>query len=156
MKKLTLIMAALLLIGISNSNAQSNKEEVDLVQSIFGMQKKAMVADFLKVDAAKQDAFWKIYDEYETARKDLGKKRIALLSQYAANYNNMSNETAGSWMNQVISQTKATDNLLVTYYKKVKKVTDPVTALKFYHVENYILTSIRVYLLSEVPFAKAK
>jgi hypothetical protein len=156
MKKLTLIMSALLLIAISNANAQSQKEEVDLIQSIFGMEKKVMVADFLKVDPSKQNAFWKIYDEYESARKELGKKRIALLVQYADNYQRMSNEVADSYMKDVISQTKATDNLIIAYYKKIKKATDPVTALKFYHVENYILTSIRAYILSEVPFVKAK
>jgi hypothetical protein len=156
MKKITLVVSALFFIALGNSYAQSNKEEVDLIQSIFGMEKKAMVADFLKVDVSKQDAFWKIYDEYETARKELGKKRITLLIQYADNYKSMSNEVADTYMKDVIAQTKATDNLIVAYYKKVKKVTDPVTAMKFYHVENYILTSIRAYLFSEIPFAKAK
>jgi hypothetical protein len=154
MKKLTLIMSALLLIGIAN--AQSNKEEVDLIQSVFGMEKKAMVADFIKVNPAKADAFWKLYDEYETARKDLGKKRIELLTKYANNYDSMAPEVADSYMKDVISQSQATDNLIVTYYNKVKKITDPVTAMKFYHIENYILTSIRAYIFSEIPFVKAR
>jgi hypothetical protein len=154
MKKLTLILSALMIIGIAN--AQSNKEEIDLLQSMFGMEKKAMVADFVKVDPAKQDAFWKLYDEYETQRKDLGKKRIDLLEQYANNYNGMSNELADKWMADVIKQGQSLDKLLITYYKKVKKATDGVTALKFFHIENYILTSIRVSILEEIPFVKAK
>jgi hypothetical protein len=154
MKKLTLILSALFLIGIAN--AQTNKEEVDYIQAIFGMQKKAMVADFLKVAPAKQDAFWKVYDEYEAARKDLGKKRIDLLTRYANDYESMAPETAESYMNDVIKQSKATDKLIVDYYRKVKKVTDPVTALKFYHIENYILTAIRNSIYSEIPFVKAR
>jgi hypothetical protein len=154
MKKLILIMSAILFIGVANG--QSKMDEVDLIQSVFGMEKKAIVADFLIVKSAQQDAFWKIYEEYETARKDLGKKRIELLSQYADNYNSMSNETADSWMKDVLSLTKAADKLLVTYYKKVRKITDPVTALKFYHVENYILTSIRMAMLDKVPFVQAR
>jgi hypothetical protein len=156
MKKLTLILSVMFLIGIGIANAQTNKEEVDYIQAIFGMQKKAMVADFLKVSPTNQADFWKVYDEYEAARKDLGKKRIDLLVQYADNYVSMSNEIADSYMKDVISQTKATDNLIVAYYKKVKKATDPVTALKFYHIENYILTAIRAKILSEVPFAQVK
>jgi hypothetical protein len=154
MKKLLFIFAALLVAGIAN--AQSNKEEVDFMQSVFGMEKKALVADFMNIDASKADAFWKLYDEYEVQRKDLGKKRLDLMEQYANNYDGMSAEVADKWMADVIKQGKSTDKLLETYYKKVKKVTDPVTALKFWHVETYILTSIRQAIASEMPFVKAK
>jgi hypothetical protein len=152
MKKLPLIIAALLFAGIANAQ---NKVEVDYIQIIFGMEKKAIVADFLKVDQDKQAAFWRVYDEYEATRKDLGKKRIDLLIIYANNYDSMKPEIAESYMKDVIKQTKATDKLIVEYYKKVKKVTDPVTALKFYHIENYILTAIRSYIYGEIPFVKA-
>lgn len=154
MKKLLFILTALLLGGIAN--AQSNKEEIDYIQSVFGMEKKALVADFMKIDASKADAFWKLYDVYETQRKELGKKRIDLLEQYANNYDGMSSEVADKWMADVIKVSTSTDDLIISYYKKIKKVTDPVTALKFYHVENYILNSIRQAISSELPFVKAK
>ena len=154
MKKTTLILMGILLIGIAS--AQTNKEEVDLLQSIFGMEKKALVADFVQVDATHQDAFWKLYDQYETARKDLGKKRIQLLEQYSESYDKMTNESADGWMKEVLKITAATDNLIVTYYKKIKKVTDAATAARFYHIENYVLTSIRLAILEEVPFVHTK
>jgi hypothetical protein len=154
MKKLLFIFAALLVAGIAN--AQSNKEEVDFMQSVFGMEKKALVADFMNIDASKADAFWKLYDEYEVQRKELGKKRLDLMEQYANNYDGMSAEVADKWMADVIKQGKSTDKLLETYYKKVKKVTDPVTALKFWHVETYILSSVRQAIASEMPFVKAR
>jgi hypothetical protein len=154
MKKLLFIFTALIVAGIAN--AQSNKEEVDMLQSIFGMEKKALVADFMNLDASKADAFWKLYDEYENQRKELGKKRIDLMEQYANNYNGMPAEVADKWMADVFKLGSSTDKLLYTYYKKVKKVTDPVTALKFWHVETYILTSIRQAISSELPFVKAK
>ena len=100
MKKLLFIFIAFVAAGIAN--AQSNKEEVDMIQSVFGMEKKALVADFMSLDAAKADAFWKLYDEYETQRKELGKKRIDLMEQYANNYNGMSAEVADKWMADVI------------------------------------------------------
>lgn len=154
MKKLLFIFTALLLAGFAN--AQSNKEEIDYIQSVFGMEKKALVADFMNLDASKSDAFWKLYDEYETQRKELGKKRVDLMEQYANNYNGMSSEVADKWMADVITLSGSTDKLLVTYYKKIKKVTDPVTALKFYHVESYILNSIRQAISSEMPFVKGR
>jgi len=154
MKKLVLLFTAVLMIGVAKG--QSNKEEIDFIQSMFGMEKKQMVSDFLKVEPAKADAFWKIYDEYETARKDLGKQRIDLLKSYANNYNSMAPEVADKWMADVIKLGQSTDKLLLNYYKKVKKATDPVTALKFWHIESYILNSIRLGILEEIPFVEKK
>jgi hypothetical protein len=150
MKKLTLLFSVIMLTGMAS--AQSNNEEIDLIQSIFGMEKKAMVADFVQVDQASGDAFWKLYDEYETARKEYGKKRIDLLEKYADNFDKMSAEEADAWLKEVMKLSQSTDNLINLYTKKVKKISDPITALQFYHIENYILTSIRLSILGEIPF----
>ena len=69
MKKYILIIAVLLIASFTY--AQSNKEEIDLMQAAFGMDKKAAVAEFVKPSGAQKDAFWKLYDEYETQRKIL-------------------------------------------------------------------------------------
>ena len=84
MKSYLLLIAALMMASFAYT--QSNKEEVDLLQAAFGMDKKAVVADFVKPSATQKDAFWKLYDEYETQRKELGKQRIELLKQYADQY----------------------------------------------------------------------
>jgi hypothetical protein len=154
MKKVTLFLSALFILAAVN--AQSNKEEIDLMQATFGMEKKAMVAEFVKVDASQKDAFWKLYDEYESARKELGKERINLLDQYAENYDKLTNESADAWTAKAISLGKKTDDLLVNYYGKIKKVTNPVVALQFYQVEGYILSGIRVSILEELPLPKVK
>jgi hypothetical protein len=154
MKKLTLLLAAL--VTFVYVNAQSNKEEVDLMQAAFGMEKKVMVSEFVKVNDAQKDAFWKLYDEYETARKDLAKKRIDLLEKYANNYDKMTNEFADKWASDVLSLTKQTDALVVTYYGKIKKVTNPVVALQFWQVEGYILSGIRLTILESLPLPDLK
>jgi hypothetical protein len=154
MKKISLFLVALFTLTIVN--AQTNAEEIDLIQSAFGMEKKAMVAEFVKVDAAQKDAFWALYDEYETARKDLGKKRIDLLNKYAENYDKLTEEFADSWTKEILSLTKSTDKLLVTYYNKIKKATNAVVALQWWQVEGYILSGIRVSILESVPFPEKK
>jgi hypothetical protein len=154
MKKYILLIAVSLLASVTY--AQSDKEEVDLMQAAFGMDKKAAVAEFVKPSPAQNDAFWKIYDEYETKRKDLGKQRIELLKQYADKYETMNGEQADAWTKKVIELQKKTDNLISTYYGKVKAVTDGVVATQFYQIEYYILTGIRAQLLENIPFVEKK
>jgi hypothetical protein len=154
MKKYIFIIAALFTTSLLC--AQSNKEEVDLMQAALGMEKKAVVADFVKPSESQKDAFWKLYDEYETKRKDLGKQRIELLQQYADQYNNMTSEQADVWTKKVIELQKKTDDLIVTYYNKVKTISNGIVATQFYQIEGYILTAIRMQILHNVPFLDKK
>lgn len=155
MKKVSLFLATIFLFtGLVK--AQSNKEEIDIMQAAFGMEKKAMVTEFVQVSPAQKDAFWKLYDEYETQRKAYGKERIDLLEQYKNNYESMSNETADAWMKRVLDLGKKTDALLLNYYKKVKKATNPINALQFYQVEQFILSGIRNQIMGELPFVEKK
>ena len=154
MKKYILICVTLFIATFAYS--QSDKEEIDLMQAAFGMDKKAVVADFVNPSPAEKDAFWKLYDEYETARKTYGQQRIKLFDTYLANYNKLTNETADSWTKEVITLQKNTDKLLLTYYNKIKKATNPVVALQFYQVEGYILSGIRLSILEELPLPELK
>ena len=45
-------------------------------------------------DSTKATAFWKLYDEYEAERKKLGQDFIAILQDYANNYENLDDKKA--------------------------------------------------------------
>jgi hypothetical protein len=152
MKRYILIAASLFLASFAYT--QSNKEEIDLVQAAFGMDKKAIVADFVQLSDSQKDAFWTIYDEYETKRKEYGRERIDLLKQYAEQYMTMTSEQADTWTKKVMELQVKTDKLIATYYEKIKGVSDGVVATQFYQIENYILAMIRMQILQEVPFLK--
>ena len=154
MKKVALLLVAFLFATITYS--QSNKEEVDLFQAAMGMQKKEVVANFVHPTDAQKDAFWKIYDEYEAIRKVNGQKRIKLLEQYAETYATLTDAQADAWIKDVMKLQSATDELIVTYYGKVKKATSPIVAAQFYQIENYILSAVRAKILEEVPFVGHK
>jgi len=152
MKKIILLLAGMMpaLFGF----AQSNTEEIDYIQSIYGMEKKVIVADFVKPQEATKVAFWEVYDQYEVERKALGKDRIKLIEDFAAKYENMTNEEADVWMKKVITLAKKQDKLIDSYYTKVKKVTSPITAMRFYQLEGFLLSAIRLEILDAIPFVE--
>lgn len=152
MKKYILIIATTFLTSLAF--AQSYTEEVDLMQAAFGMAKKDLVSEFVQPTDSQSDAFWALYDEYETTRKELGKERIALLEQFARQYANMTSEQADTFTTKALALQKKTDKLIATYYKKVKGISDALVATQFYQVESYILTGIRIELMQEIPFVR--
>jgi len=149
MKKI--LIAASLIVSSSFVYAQSNKEEIDLIQSAFGMEKKALAAEFIKLDGPAKDAFWVIYDEYETKRKELGRKRMELLDKYVASYTTLNDESTDGIIKEIMDMQGQNDKLIETYYAKVKKASGSKAAAQFYQFENYILAKIRAMIMENIP-----
>ncbi|WP_430812278.1 MULTISPECIES: hypothetical protein [unclassified Carboxylicivirga] len=150
MRTSLLILALLLYLG--SVSAQSAKEEMDYIQSIFGMEKKALVAEVVLPDEATKSAFWTLYDSYETKRKELGQKRLELLMTYSEKYEDLTDKQAAHFLKQALTIKQQHDKLLNTYVKKVNKASGPVTAMRFHQVEMYILSEIRLALAGGLPF----
>ncbi|MCG2462316.1 hypothetical protein K8352_16260 [Flavobacteriaceae bacterium F89] len=149
MKKVIFIIA--LVTMSSTAMAQSNQEGIDMVQSLFGMEKKAVVAEFIQLEGTQADTFWALYDEYETKRKELGKRRLALLEVYADTYDSMDDETANAILKEMMGLQTGTDKLIGTYAKKIKKKVNIKSAAQFYQIEGYILSKIRTKILENIP-----
>lgn len=134
------------------SFAQSSVEEIDLIQSMYGIEKKAIVEEFVQPTAVNRVPFWEVYDAYEVERKALGKERFELLTEFEVKFETLTNEDADAWMKKVMSLAATQDKLIKTYYNKVKKVTSPIVAMRFYMLESYLLTAIRYEILDAIPF----
>ena len=100
--------------------------------------------------------FWKLYDEYELARKLNGQERIKLLSTYASTTSAISNEMAESMLEKAIMIRSANENNLMKYTKKIKKATNPIVAAQFYQIEQYIADGIRFSILDNMDFIQDK
>ena len=152
MKKIVFLVLAFVVTttGIS----QTFQDEVKLMQSIYGMDKKDIVAEFIELNSGQEDAFWKLYDEYEVKRKEIGKKKFEIIWNYVNDYGEIKPEDAEMMMNESIPLRKRSDELVDTYYKKIKNKTDPVVAVQFYQIENYLSDLIRIKLLEEVFITK--
>lgn len=149
MKKLLILLSVCLSTAVV---AQSNKEDVDFIQSIYGKGKKEIVAEFIKLDGPQKDAFWKLYDEYETKRKELGKKRVVVLEKYAAGYGTMDDAAISQNIKETAALGVQTDKLIATYHKKIEKAAGAKAAAQFFQIEVYLLSSIRAAILESIPF----
>ena len=150
--KTTFIFTAFLLLSTQWLSAQPMTEEIDFYQSIFGMEKKAYVAEFIPMQTETAMVFWDIYNKYEAERKALGKKRIDLLLNYADKYETLSDQDTDQLIKDVMVQRKSLDKTIEKYYKQLKKNVGSQEAAQFYQIENYVLSAIRLSILESIPF----
>lgn len=136
--------------------AQSNAEDVDMIQAIYGKEKKSIVNEFIMPpDDAKTAIFWDLYDKYETERKALGKNRISLLEKYVNAYDSLNDKSINDIMHQSIALQKSVDGLIATYYEKIMKSVGVKQAAQFYHIEAYLISATRIYVLGNMPFIES-
>jgi len=152
MKKIYLLILSVLFTITSFS--QSFQNELELMQSLYGMEKKEIVDDFIELNENQREDFWMLYNEYELERKELGKRKFNLLLRYVDDYGEIKPENAEMLMKEAIPLRKKSDKLIDSYYNKINKKIDPVVALQFYQVENYLSDLIRLQLLEEIYTTK--
>jgi len=149
MKKL--ILVAIIAVFAMASNAQSNKEEIDLMQSVYGMQKKDLIAKHMKLEAGQADLFWQMYDEYEVARKEIGLKRVKNIELYAEKYEKLTNEDANALIKASMDVQKSFISLWEKTYKNMSKSISPVTAVQFIQAEVFFENMVRQELSMDIP-----
>ncbi|AQG81986.1 hypothetical protein [Spirosoma montaniterrae] len=157
MKKLILIVQAFL-IGvclISSASAQTlaqvNRDEVQLIRSIWGLEKKDIVSKYMKFNDSEAAKFWPIYEEYTAGRRKLGDDRVNIIGEYGRTYQNMTDAKADELANRVFSNNIALDKLQKKYYGKFKKAVSPLRASQFLQLESYLDTAIKAELQKEIP-----
>ena len=149
MKKL--LFVAICMMFAFASQAQSNTDEVAFMQSAYGMTKKQLITDFMKITEAESAKFWAIYEDYEVARKEYGKKRIDNIMGYAKAYGNMNNESATTLIKASLANQATFTKLLDKTFKKMSKELNPVRAAQFVQVEMYLENVIRMEVLDQIP-----
>ncbi len=150
MKKALLL--SVFFFGALILKAQPTVDEINLIQSAYGMEKRAIVEQYMKLTDAEATGFWKIYDEYETKRKDYGKNRVNNIVDYANNYVNLTDEKASELIKKSLENQIAFTKLQEATFKKLTKVMSPKRAAQFIQLENYLETVIRLNIADDIPF----
>ncbi len=151
MKKLSLIF--IMAIAMFSSYAQSSfKEDVDVLQSVYGKSKADLVKQYMNLSDAQSAAFTKVYDNYETERKNLGQEKFQLINDYAQNYATLTDAKADELAKGTLKNHLAYEKLYSKTYGQVKKAVGAINAAKFIQLEVYLQTIIRAEILESIPF----
>jgi len=147
-----LLLIAILAIS-SVAFAQSTvKQDIDLIQSLYGKSKQELVSAYMMLKEPQAAQFWTMYNAYEAERKALGEKKIKLIDEYIANFETLSEAKADELMKASSDNNIAFEKLLLKYYGKAKKIIGAVHAAKFIQLENALMTAIKGEIQNNIPF----
>ncbi|TDO73689.1 hypothetical protein EV143_105289 [Flavobacterium chryseum] len=151
MKKITLIVVVII-ASISSYAQDKFKEDVEVVQSIYGRNKSELIKQYMNLSDEEFVRFTKVYENYETERKALGKAKLDIINNYAANYATLTDAKADELAKNTFKNNLAYEKLYDKTYGQAKKAVGAINAAKFIQLEIYLQTIVRGQIYDSIPF----
>jgi hypothetical protein len=150
MKKL--IFMALLLSVTRVGYAQD--EYLELLRSDVKTQRVAIITEVMGLQGAQADKFWEVYRDYEYQGSKIGDQRLALIKDYAAAYETMTDDKATELMTRSFDIDQQRMALRKEYYQKFEEAVGPITAAKFMQVDNQLNLLIDLQISQSLPLVR--
>ncbi len=131
--------------------AQTSFDENSLIKSLYGMEKRELIARHIQINADKSDLFWLLYEEYEIERKEIGNERTNNIMVYAKKYDKLTAQEAELIVKASVEAQLDFIRLWERTYAKMAKSISPVTIAQFIQAEMYIENMIRQELAMQIP-----
>ncbi len=134
------------------SAQEYSTEEIEMMQEVFGNEKRTIIEENVNLEGVDPDKFWKLYDQYEDQRKDIGMEKMKLLKSYTTKQGNMTPLQAQEMLAEAANLRSAEDKLIMNFTKRIEKISNPFVAVQFYQIEHYISDGMRFSILNSVDF----
>ncbi len=140
----------------ASSNENLNIDAyIKLLRSDVRKDKSQIIGQVMQFDTNQSVIFWPIYKDFQGELTQNGDQVVALVTKYAENYDNMTNEVADQLATKLLDIEQQRNALKRKYYERFKTALDPVTAARFLQVENQIEKVIDLQIASQLPVISA-
>ena len=154
MFKYTILLAVFVLSQIGF--AQDTTDLIQLVRTDVKLQKKAILSENLKMSEAQAKIFWRIYNEYEYKMTKLGDKVVDNITNFADNFENLSNDKAEEILDNSFDNNEEKLDLLKDVTKEIADKISYKLAVRFYQIEKLLNTVIDFQIMSSIPLVEHK
>lgn len=126
----------------------------ELLRSDVRTQKVAILTELMGFTDAEDAAFWPIYREYNDEMAKLGDERVAMIAEYATNYDSLTDAVADQLARKALDLEARRQAVKAKCYDRVQKALSPKTALRFLQVEHQLLLIIDLQISAALPIVK--
>jgi hypothetical protein len=133
--------------------AQVNRY-VEMLRQDIRDQKEDIIREvivFKEGEGDKAAAFWNVYRDYQKDLQKLTDVRIAIIKDFAASFDKMTDAKAKEIAKRVFANDKAALKLKEKYYEKFMKVMGASAANRFFQVESTLNSLIMLRINTELP-----
>jgi hypothetical protein len=138
----------------SGADAQSNSvsdKDIEMLRADLRAQRKQITAQNMTLSADEATKFWPIFDQYRQAAIKPNDERWAVIKDYAANYNTMTDAQAQEYMQRANAVDQQLLALRMKYVPVFEKVISPKKTALWYQIDRRIDLLINLQLSAVIP-----
>jgi Spy/CpxP family protein refolding chaperone len=138
----------------SGAGAQSNNvsdKDIEMLRADLRAQRKQITAQNMTLTADEATKFWPIFDQYRQEAIKFNDERWAVIKDYAANYNTMTDAQAQDYIQQSTAVDQQLLALRMKYLPVFEKVISPKKAALWYQIDRRIDLLINLQLSAVIP-----
>ncbi|MCE2495705.1 MAG: hypothetical protein J4F31_03850 [Flavobacteriales bacterium] len=95
---------------------------LEMTREVLQVEKKAAIAEVMQLTEEESEVFWALYNEYQAAQYKIQNERIAVIRDFAENYETMTDEKADELWNGMVQYQMDLLKLKKTWYANVQEV----------------------------------
>ena len=131
-------------------NSVSDKD-IEMLRENLRAQRKQLMAQNMTLTADEATKFWPIFDQYRKEAIKPNDERWALIKDYAANYNTMTDAQAQDYMKRATAVDQQLLELRMKYVPVFEKVISAKKTALWYQIDRHIDLMIDLQLSSMIP-----
>jgi Spy/CpxP family protein refolding chaperone len=140
--------------AVSDAGAQSNNvrdQDIEMLRADLRSQRKQIIALNMTLTADEATKFWPIFDQYRQEAIKPNDERWALIKEYAANYNTMTDSQAQDYIKRSTAVDQQLLALRMKYVPVLEKVISPKKTALWYQIDRRIDLLINLQLSTLIP-----
>jgi hypothetical protein len=130
-------------------------DQIEAARKLMQTERRLVHATELALTPEESKAFWPIYNEYAAEIKAVGDRRVKLITDYADNFDDITDEFANHSLKEAFDIDAELLKVQKKYVSRFKRVLPVVKVVRFYQVENKLNAVIDFQLASQIPLMRA-
>lgn len=137
-------------------SSRATETAMQAMEAELRVGKRALVGEQLQLTAQEADAFWPLYDAYQSALTDFNQRRLAIILKYAEVYNagTLQDAAALDLSRQALRLERDEAAHMERAFREISKILPGVKAARYLQVEAKIRALVRYEQAAQIPFAR--
>lgn len=131
--------------------AGNTEDQLSLFRASLRIDRRDFVKQAMNLSEDDGKAFWSLYHQYEADLMKLNDQRLAIIDDYADNFDKITDAKADQLVKRSLDYRKARASLLEKYYGKIAKATSKTVGARFLQVESILQGAGDVAVGSSIP-----
>lgn len=138
----------------SGGTTETTQGQIELTRTAIRARRADIVKQALPLTEAESQKFWPLYRQYQSQLTSVNDGLVKLLTDYAQNYDNLSNAQAGTLLDNYLKIQRQKLDLNQQYVRRFREILPAKKVTRLFQLENKMDAAITYDLAGTVPLVK--